>query len=102
LTTVKDLYGVRASYGDSIYRFEIEFRPVVGDIFFIDGMFGTYGLEVETIIYVANGIFHAYAERVDPVDDYPPYYGVRGNKGTLIAHTIDQIKDHLGKYQAED
>lgn len=90
-------------YADSLYSVECSHRPMVGDLFYIgDPLFGTAGVEVEAVVYVGNNIFHAYCVDVKPVTDHPPYYGVRGVKGSLIAHTQKQMKDFPDTYKGRD
>lgn len=89
-------------YGDSLHSVECNHRPMMGDIFYIgDPLFGVASVEVEAVIYVGNDIFHAYCVDVKPVTDHPPYYGIRGMKGSLVAHTQDQIEDFPHRYRRQ-
>ena len=89
-------------YGDSLHGVECNHRPIVGDIFYIgDSLFGIAAVEVEAVIYVGNDIFHAYCVDVKPVKDYPPYYGIRGVTGSLVAHTQNQIEDFPDRYRRQ-
>ena len=91
------------TYCDCLFSMQCDYRPMLGDIFYLGRPSGTDTLaiayEVEALVCVNNRVFHAYCVRVEPDDSYPPYYGARGVRGSLVAHTEDQIQDFPERYK---
>lgn len=78
-------------YGDASLNIETDFRPMVGDIYYIgDGK----GYEVETIVYVGGNIFHAYAWEIAASDEGGPALGRRNDKNALVRH----IQGHIAAF----
>lgn len=86
-------------YGDTFLSIDADFRPMVGDIYYIDD--GT-GYEVETVVYVGNNIFHAYAWNIAAPDEGGPFLGRRKDKNSIVRHVQGQIAAFPHRYQVDE
>lgn len=90
-------------YADSSRSIFLEFRPLVGDIYITENpsLAPVKGYKVDSLIYCGNNIFHAYCSVIKADESYGGYYGRKNMEGTLLAHTIDQMKDFPEIYQKD-
>jgi hypothetical protein len=87
------------TYADAKNTLIRDFRPSVGDFYLVDdGLFGTRFVKVDYIVNVNRTIFHVYCSRIEPDFGYDPYFGKKGNEMSLMAHTLDQIRDFPDRY----
>lgn len=88
------------SYGDGLHTFQRSYRPLIGDIIYIgDRLLDIDAVEIEQIVCVGYDVFHAYCTEVKADRKHGGYYGVRDNKGSLIAHLEDQIEAFPNRYK---
>jgi|GEM_PF-5629459 hypothetical protein len=84
-------------YADTSLSISLEFRPLVGDIYTGDSL--VKGYKVDSLIYCGNNVFHAYCSVIKADNSSPSYYVQKNLEETLIAHTLDQMKDFPNRYQ---
>ncbi len=93
-------------YADKSLSLSVEFRPLVGDIYipenppFLNDL-QVNGVKVDSLNYCGNNIFHAYCSEIEADKSYLPYYGLKNMEGTLVAHTVEQMKDFPKRYKKE-
>lgn len=88
-------------YCDPLLHGEIKLIPSPGDMYLFDAslVFGLGFVEIDQIVYISDEIVHIYCSNIEP--DFlanPPYYGTRNNKGSLVAHSFDQISNFPARY----
>lgn len=93
-----------AGYCDSFSQGKIKLIPSPGDMYLLEDslLFGPFFVEIDQIVYISDKIIHIYCSEVKP--DFaanPPYYGTKDNKGSLAAHSFDQINDFPKRYGIE-
>jgi hypothetical protein len=93
------------SYGDALLSGELEFKPRIGELFLLESFLSGDPLfvEIDHIVTITDKLIHVYCSEIKP--DFlsnPPYFALKGNKKTIVAHALDQMRDFPKRYGVKD